>query len=166
MCLPCHSSWELSAAFLHKLLCHITDPPFLTLGAELANGLDNYGSRATAWVELQPCLPSPHQGAAWAALAALTYPPPAAPFLEGKISPDCKLQLPNLDVTSSAVLSWHWGNNSWVPPQSAQSWPWLCSCRSVWTVNKIPSNFISWQRPNPDDPAPGVSARGHRMSPL
>lgn len=52
----------------------------------------------------------------------------------------------------------------WVPPHCARSWLWPCSCRLAWTANKIPNNFISWWRPNPDDTAPGVSVRVHWTS--
>lgn len=51
-----------------------------------------------------------------------------------------------MDVTGRAVLSWHWADNSWVLPQTAQSQPWLCCC-SI----KIPSKLYflseikSWQ---------------------
>lgn len=134
-------------------------PSFFTLGAELLNGLVRNGSWAVTWAELQPSLPVPGQGQPEPC-------PSAACCWEGKVPVHCELQLPNLDVAGRAVLSWHWADNSWVLPQSAQSQHWLCCCRLIWTANKIPRNFISCQRSNPDNPLPGMSVKDHWVSPL
>lgn len=46
-----------------------------------------------------------------------------------------------------------------MPPQSAQSMAMLLQILQVWAVSKFPSNFISWWRPNPDNPVPSISVR-------